>query len=209
MKIGIIGSGNIGGTLGQHWAKVGHEVKFSSRHPENLQSLVAHQPDKLSASTVEEAADFGEVILLATPYGMLLDVHQVVGELHNKILIDATNYYVQRDGLQMKKQMQVEGYRETQWVAKYFAGAMVSKAFNTIPAHQLKNDAFTPENGDKIIPFAADGEESRQVTRHLIEQIGFVPFLVGSLADTKLVEPDQALYGGLLTKGDVKKYKQH
>lgn len=59
MKIGIIGSGNIGGTLGQHWAKIGHEVMFSSRHPEELKQMA----DKVGAKvgTTAETAAFGEV----------------------------------------------------------------------------------------------------------------------------------------------------
>lgn len=79
MKIGIIGSGNIGGTLGKHWAKVGHEVMFSSRNPEKLQPMaeaVGTQP-----STVEQAAPFGEVILLAIPFGKVPEVAQQVGSL--------------------------------------------------------------------------------------------------------------------------------
>ena len=67
MKIGIIGAGNIGGTLGRHWAKVGHEVMFSSRNPADLQSMAtaAHA----TVGTVKETAAFGDVILLAIPFG--------------------------------------------------------------------------------------------------------------------------------------------
>jgi 8-hydroxy-5-deazaflavin:NADPH oxidoreductase len=69
MKIGIIGSGNIGGTLGKHWAKVGHEVMFSSRHPEELETMAKQVNAKVGS--LEETAAFGDVILLAIPFGKI------------------------------------------------------------------------------------------------------------------------------------------
>jgi predicted dinucleotide-binding enzyme len=71
MKIGIIGSGHIGGALGPLWAKAGHEVFYSSRHPDQLQDLVRRTGPKAQAGSLEAAAGFGEVILLAVPFGAL------------------------------------------------------------------------------------------------------------------------------------------
>jgi hypothetical protein len=68
LRIGILGAGNIGGTLGMCWAKVGHEVFLSSRHPKNLQKLVKETGKGAQAGTLEEAAKFGEVIVLAIPW---------------------------------------------------------------------------------------------------------------------------------------------
>lgn len=94
MKIAIIGSGNIGGTLGRHWAHVGHEVMFSSRNPKKLEPMAKEVGAK--TGTIKEAAAFGDVVLLAIPFGRVAEVAQQVGRLDNKILIDATE---SREGL--------------------------------------------------------------------------------------------------------------
>src|ERR1700728_3734737 len=70
-RIGIIGSGHIGGTIGGLWVKAGHPVLFSSRHPEELKDLVAGLGDLAKAGTVEEAIAFGDVVFIAVPYGAL------------------------------------------------------------------------------------------------------------------------------------------
>ena len=77
MKIGVIGSGNIGGTLGRHWAKAGHEVMFSSRKPEELKLMAAEVGAQ--TGTVQESATFGDVTLLAIPLGKIPDLAQRIG----------------------------------------------------------------------------------------------------------------------------------
>src|SRR3954468_16617306 len=74
LKIGIIGSGQQGGAIGLLWAKAGHEVLFSSRHPEELKDLVAKAGPKARAGLPQEAASFGDVVLIAVPYGALPQV---------------------------------------------------------------------------------------------------------------------------------------
>ncbi|MBP2833765.1 NAD(P)-binding domain-containing protein [Aquimarina sp. U1-2] len=206
MKIGIIGSGNIGGNLGKHFAKAGHEVFFSSRNPEKLSGLVNEIGERAHRGTVEEAATFGEVILLATPYGMLPEVHERIGNLQGKTLIDTTNFYVQRDGTEIKKQMSAQNQRESEWTAHYFKGASVSKAFNTIPAAQLRDEAFKEEGMQEIIPFAAGNKQAKEIIEQLISDIGFKPAFIGGLSKTKVMEPDQELYMGFPAEEKVKAY---
>src|SRR2546421_9359499 len=74
LKIGIIGSGRIGGTMGEHWVKAGHEVFFSSRHPESLKELVDRLGPKAHAGTPREAAAFGDVIFIAVPYSAMPEI---------------------------------------------------------------------------------------------------------------------------------------
>jgi lactate dehydrogenase-like 2-hydroxyacid dehydrogenase len=71
MKIGIIGAGHIGGTIGELWAKAGHPVFFSSRHPEELKDLVARLGPLAQAGMVDQAIGFGDVVFIAVPYGAL------------------------------------------------------------------------------------------------------------------------------------------
>lgn len=82
MKIGIIGSGNVGGALGKRWSQAGHQVLFSSRDPqsETMRRLVGEAGSGAAAGTVAEAAQFGEVILLATPWPGTHDALRSAGD---------------------------------------------------------------------------------------------------------------------------------
>src|SRR5690606_18890368 len=100
MKIGIIGSGNIGGNLGKHWAKAGHEVLFTSRHPEKLTQLALDAGGNSKAVSLDEAWEANaDVYLLAVPFVAIDELAEhYAGEYGNKIIIDATNPYPERDG---------------------------------------------------------------------------------------------------------------
>src|SRR5438309_1896507 len=99
MKIGIVGSGRLGGTVGSLWVKAGHEVMFSSRHPEELKEMAAKLGPRARVGTVQEAIAFGDVILLAVPYSALPDLGRDNGKaLAGKIVVDASNPIVRRDG---------------------------------------------------------------------------------------------------------------
>jgi len=94
MRIGVIGAGNIGATAARLFADAGHEVVISnSRGPE---TLTAEEDNGVRAGTVEEAAEFGDVVLLAIPFKAYTDMP--VDELSDTTVIDATNYYPGRDG---------------------------------------------------------------------------------------------------------------
>jgi 8-hydroxy-5-deazaflavin:NADPH oxidoreductase len=99
VKIGVIGGGHIGGTIGGLWVKAGHPVLFSSRHPEELKSLVDGLGSLAKAGTVGEALDFGEVILVAVPYKAIPDLAKEYGpKFAGKIVIDPANAVARRDG---------------------------------------------------------------------------------------------------------------
>ncbi|SFN73909.1 hypothetical protein SAMN04487989_103126 [Bizionia echini] len=203
MKIGIIGSGNIGGNLGKHWAKAGHEVLFSSRHPESLQPLVQESEGRAKAVSVTDAFEANaDVYLLATPFEAIDELAEVyAGEYGNKLIIDATNPYPERDG-EMAQDVRDANYNATEYTAMKFNTAKTVKAFNTIKAEDLQKRAFS--DVDKIaIPFAAQDEESKLVARQLIEDIGFEPLYIGSLSDTNIMDPDQAIYGKSLSREDL------
>src|SRR6186713_2747291 len=99
LKIGIIGTGNIGGNLAKLWAKAGHELVISSRHPEQLEELARSLGPKVRVGTPREAAVFGDVVLIAIPYGATPQLgRDLKAELANKIVIDTGNPYPERDG---------------------------------------------------------------------------------------------------------------
>jgi predicted dinucleotide-binding enzyme len=99
LKIGVIGSGNIGGTIGGLWVKAGHSVLFSSRHPEELKPLTDSLGPLAKAGTVGDALDFGDVILVAVPYKAIPELAKDYGpKFAGKIVIDPANAVARRDG---------------------------------------------------------------------------------------------------------------
>ena len=202
-NLGIIGSGNIGGTLGKHFAKAGHQVMFSSRHPEQLMDLAADAGENARAGSIEEAAAFGEVILLSIPFGKTPETRQKIGALEGKILIDTNNYYPNRDGGAPGEEMAEKGLNETEWTASYFSGASVVKAFNTIYYVTLGTRAF-PDGERMAIPYAASNSDSKATIETLLDDIGFDAVWVGELSESEIMQPDKKLYTLELTAPELK-----
>jgi predicted dinucleotide-binding enzyme len=203
MKIGVIGSGNIGGNLGKHWAKAGHEVLFTSRHPDQLNQLVKEAGGNSKAVSVDEAWEANaDVYLLAVPFKAIdkLSEH-FAGEYSNKVIIDATNPYPERDG-QMAKDVRDSNRNASEYTAMKFGTAKTAKAFNTIYAEHLQNRAFR-DNDKLAIPFAAQDGESKKITQQLIEDIGFEPVYIGGLEETQIMDPDQKIYGESTNRHDL------
>src|SRR3954464_14686300 len=99
MKIGVIGSGRIGTTLGGLWAKAGHEVMFSDRDPEQAKRAMQGAGPRARVGSVKEAASFGDAVLIAVPYAALPAVQSEVGSaLKGKVVVDPNNPVPARDG---------------------------------------------------------------------------------------------------------------
>ncbi len=203
MKIGIIGSGNIGGNLGKHWAKAGHEVLFTSRHPEQLNQLVQEAGGKAKAVSLDKAwEENADVYLLAVPFKAIDKLSELyAGEYGNKVIIDATNPYPERDG-EMAQEVRDSNRNASEYTAMKFGTAKTAKAFNTIYADHLKDKAF--RDTDKLaIPFAAQDEDSKKMTQELIEDIGFEAVYLGGLENTHIMDPDQKIYGVSTNRQDL------
>lgn len=182
MKIGIIGSGNIGATAARLFARAGHEVAVSnSRGGAGLETLIAELGDRARATGIEEAARFGEVVLVAIPFGRYetLPPEAFAG----KVVIDAGNYYPQRDG----NFAQLDGGETTssELVASHLKGARLVKGFNTIWFEHLKQqgDTSLPLEERRVIFIAGDDEEAKQAVVRLVEEIGFAAVDTGSLGE--------------------------
>lgn len=200
MKIGIIGSGNIGGTLARLLSGLGHEVALSnSRGPESLRDTVRELGGNVHAASVEDAARFGEVVIEAIPFGRLGALPAEA--LRGKILVSASNYYPQRDG-----QMNLGGLSQTEFLARQVPGARVVKAFNTIWSEHLarQGDAETPEDDRRAIFLAGDDDGAKAVVADLIRQLGFAPVDTGTLRDGKRQEPDSPIYNKTLTAREAR-----
>lgn len=203
MKIGIIGSGNIGRNLGKHWAQVGHEILFSSRHPNGLGSLVKEAGSNAKAVSVSDAFEAkADVYLLAMPFESVDALSKLyAGEYADCIILDATNPYTERDG-EMAQEVRDANYNASEYVAMKFSTAKTAKAFNTIKAEHLRDRAFRDK--DKLaIPYASQDEYSKAAVKRLIADIGFDPVYVGNLSDTKIMDPEEKLYGMSVSKNDL------
>ncbi|HEY0767975.1 MAG TPA: NAD(P)-binding domain-containing protein [Steroidobacteraceae bacterium] len=201
LKIGIIGAGHIGGTLASLWAKAGHEVLVSSRHPEHLKELARSLGARARTGTPAEAAVFGDVVLISVPYGALPQVgRDLRSELSGKIVLDTGNPYPERDG-----EMAVEARRKGTGVssAQFLRGARLVRAFNAINSGDLASQAH--RSGERIaIPLAGDDQQALEVAQRLIRDAGFEPVVVGPLARAREFDVGTAVYTRLMTASQLR-----
>jgi 8-hydroxy-5-deazaflavin:NADPH oxidoreductase len=191
MRIGIVGSGNVGGTLGSVWVKAGHEVMFSSLHIENDRALAAKLGPNAQAGTPREAAAFGQVLLISVPYRALPDVGKELAELlKRKIVIDTCNPFVSRDG-EIATWAREKGAGLAS--AELLPGARIVRTFNAISAARMGEAHQEP--GRIGMPIASDDADAIAVTSPLIRDIGYEPVVVGGLAMGKHLMPGTPLAG--------------
>jgi predicted dinucleotide-binding enzyme len=192
LKIGIIGSGRIGGTLGGIWTRAGHEVMFSSLDIEQDKALAAKVGGAARAGTPREAVAFGEVLLLAVPWRAFPEVSkELASAMKGKIVIDASNPIVGRDGdVAVAAREKGAGLA----AAEYFPGARIVRAFNAIGFARLPEFAGRP--GERVgMPMAADDQKAYAVAAGLVRDVGLEPVLVGPLAMGKHLIPGTPLAG--------------
>jgi predicted dinucleotide-binding enzyme len=196
LKIGIIGSGHIGSTVGTLWAKSGHAVMFSSRHPADLAPLVQTLGDLAKAGSVADAIAFGDVIFIAVPYSAYPQIGKDYGsQLSGKVVLDAGNAVPARDG-EIATEAKEEGIGATS--AKYLPGAKVVRAFNSMGYKFFASEANRA--GDRMaIPIAGDDKDALSAASTLVHDAGFEAVVIGPLARAKLFSQGNPLYGQQLT----------
>jgi 8-hydroxy-5-deazaflavin:NADPH oxidoreductase len=200
IKIGIIGSGNIGSTVGSLWIKAGHPVLFSSRHPEELKTLVDSLSPLARAGTVREALSFGDVVFIGVPYGAYPQIgKEYASEFTGKIVLDAGNAVLKRDG-EIANEARENGIGITS--AKYLAGARIVRAFNTMNFRRLASNAHRP-GARMAIPIAGNDQQALAMAQTLVRDAGFDPVLVGPLESAKLFAQGGPLYGQDITAEEM------
>jgi predicted dinucleotide-binding enzyme len=195
LKIATIGAGREGGALGTLFAKAGHPVMFSSRHPEQLTDLVASAGPNAKAGTVAEAIAFGDVVLLVVPYTAIVEIGKEVGPplTAKQLVIDVSNPIPRRDGEELVKSVEQQGGAGLA-TAKMLPGSHVVRAFNAIGSAQLAQLANRP--GEPVgVPIAGEDQKAVQLASQLIKRIGFEPVVVGGLAMGKHLVPGTPLAG--------------
>jgi 8-hydroxy-5-deazaflavin:NADPH oxidoreductase len=202
MHIGVIGSGHIGGTIGGLWVENGHEVLFSSRHPEELKDLVAGFGPNAQAGTVQQAIDVGQVLFIAVPYAALPQIGQDYGAaMKGKIMLDACNAIAPRDGAALADEAEHEGIGVVS--QKYLPGARLVRAFNTLNYTIFAREANRPDPRIAV-PIAGDDPEAVKVAAGLVHDAGFDPVVVGKLADASRFQRGAPGYGQAVTAAELR-----
>lgn len=200
VRIGIIGSGRIGGNAGKLFAKADHEVMFSfSRDEQKLRALAAEASNGARAGTPREAAEFGEMVVLSVPWALVDEALSAAGPLDGKVLIDTTNQFGRDESGNFGVLDLPDGLSAAAYNARRAEGARLVKAYNTMTSG-FQAEAAGRTGPDRVAMFySGDDEEANNVAARLIQDSGFDPVYVGSLTgDVVWMEPPRregALYG--------------
>jgi predicted dinucleotide-binding enzyme len=190
MDIAVIGSGNIGGRLATVWALKGHRVILGTRNPaeEKIKKLIASNPTKISAGTVELASRSAEVILLAVPASNAYAVSKQLGEVKGKVIIDAMNAVFRKP----------EPYTRTSEAITAATGSdHIVKCFNSVGAENIDNPVYGNDRADMLLcgNYASD----KAIVRKLAEDCGFNVYDIGGLDKEPLTEQTALLWASLAT----------
>jgi 8-hydroxy-5-deazaflavin:NADPH oxidoreductase len=161
MKIAIIGSGNIGGTLGKKWLVAGHQISLGVRDTANFKGEdLANQPN-VAVLSMADAAQQAEVILIATPAQVVVSIIEQLGDLSGKVVIDSTNAV----------RIKPEPYNDAFEAFRKLTNAEVVKCFNTTGFENMENPVY---EGVAIEMFmAGSSQTAKAVAKQLALQIGF------------------------------------
>jgi len=193
MKIAIIGTGRVGGTLGKAWASAGHDLVFGSRDPQGqkTQELMKSIGEKACADTIPGAAAWGEVMVLAVPWNAVEESLRAAGSLADKLLIDCTNPI----GSEMQPALPNTtsgGEQVAQWAPE----AKVVKAFNIIGFDVMANPDFAGQKASLF--YCGDDPLAKAKAARLITEVGFESIDSGPLTVARYLEPMTLLWVSLV-----------
>lgn len=185
MRIGVIGSGRIGGTLGGLWAKAGHEVMFSDRDMEQAKRAAQAAGSNARVGTSSDTVAFADVVLIAVPYSALPTLAKELGPgLKGKVMIDPNNPIPQCDG-DMALGPREKGAAVS--TAAMFPGVASLRAFNAIGYATLQSEAHRAPP-KLAVPVAADAPDALKLGMQLVADAGFEPVHVGTLAQSRIFD---------------------
>lgn len=203
MHIGIIGAGNIGGTLTKRLTALGHRVSVAnSRGPETLRDLA--QQTGATPVTIEEAVRDKDVVIVTIPEKAVPDLPRDLfrAARADTVVVDTGNYYPQRDG-------RIEGIEagtaESRWASKQL-GHDVIKAFNNIRSqHLMERGKPAGEAGRIALPVAGDDPRAKGIVMQLVDQLGFDPIDAGGLDESWRQQPGTPVYAADLDADGTRK----
>jgi predicted dinucleotide-binding enzyme len=201
-RIGVIGSGRIGSTVGGLWVKAGHEVMFSDRDPEQAKRVAQELGGGARAGTVEQAVAFGDAVLIAVPYGALPAVAKQVGaKLKGKVVVDPNNPVPSRDG-ELGAQAKEKGAAVS--TAAILPGARLVRTFNSWGYTTLAREANRAAPR-MAMPVAADDRATLEAGIALVRDAGFEPVPAGSLAASKAFDLGSSVSNRVMTTDELRR----
>ena len=202
MRIGVIGAGSLGGTVGRLRVKAGHEVMFSSCHPEQLETMARELGPRASVGQPLAAAEFGTVLLLAAFFEALPQVGRDLCSAYNgKIVLNSTNPWG-ANGADVCREARELGVAQT--VVKYMPGARLVRALSAVDATVVETSASRA--GGRIgMPLASDDAEAMKVAEGLVRDAGCDPVIVGNLATAASFQPGGPGFRAHLTAPELRR----
>ena len=177
MKIGVIGYGNIGGTLGKKWAEAGHDVAFGVRDPQSqkVKDFMEQAPDSTEAVPVETAIQHGDVVLIAVPHGAVPSLMEMHGNsLNGKIVIDSTNDF----SSQTTNNFAI--------ITHHAPETRLYRAFNSLGWEIFEDSQFNEIPADHF--YCGDNTEDRLIIEQLIDTLGMRSIRVGGVEAVHIVD---------------------
>ncbi|MFM2481902.1 NADPH-dependent F420 reductase [Celerinatantimonas sp. YJH-8] len=178
IQLAVIGAGSLGSSVGSAWVRAGYKVMFSTRHPDELHALTQKLGPNALIGTPEQAASFGQIVLLAVPYKAIPQVsHDYATQLKGKIMLDATNSWWSGRYAIVK-----EALKDGDGVVnqRYFKGVRLVRAFSAVDATVIaaSSEGKRPPAG---VPLASNDPQAMQIAAELVKAAGCVPVIVGDL----------------------------
>ena len=199
MRVGILGSGLMGGKLGTLFARAGHDVVFSyARHKDKLAQLARESKGNARAGTPREAAQDADVVLLAVHWSRIDDVLAQAGDLSGKVIVSCSL------PLNVLNTELVVGRTSSgaEELAKKVAESRVVCAFNTVPSEVLFNVFEARRKTTKpSLVYCGDDAGSKKIAAELIRDVGFDPLDVGPLQTARYTEPFALLVAQIAYEG--------
>lgn len=194
MKIGILGTGDVGTTLGKAWAKQGHEVIFGVRDPNvtKVKALLHEINGSTRAATIADTSIASEIVALTVPWEAVPDVLQQTGDLNHKICLDCTNPLVANKLHEMAEVTTSGGEQIAAWLPK----ARIVKIFNTVGWEIMAQPQYGNETASMF--YAGDDAEAKAIAAQLAQEIGFEAIDAGGLSSSRYLENLAGLWGELV-----------
>lgn len=203
MRVGIIGSGQIGGTVAGLLTKAGHQAALSNtRGRESLLDLVARLGPNATAVSIDDAIEFAGTVVLAIPYSAFGELP--AGQLANKTIVDTTNFMPTRDA--GFDDIASGARTSSEVLAEHLDQSVVVKAVNTLNYAVLRDQSRPAGARDRLaLPYAGDDAEAKQRVASMIDDMGFDPIDAGPLdSGGRLMQPGSELFNRPLTAADVR-----
>lgn len=194
MKIGILGAGNVGVTLGKAWLHQGHTICFGVRDPtaNRVKTLLDGIENQAQAATIAHTAQASDLVALTVPWEAVPEVLAQAGDLNQKICLDCTNPLV-ANKLHQTADLSTSGGEQ---VAAWLPKAHVVKIFNTVGWEIMAKPQYGSESATMF--YAGDDAEAKAVAARLAEEIGFEPIDAGGISAASHLENLAGFWGQLV-----------